>query len=91
MKKYVAFLRAINVAGHASVKMSKLRATFQRAGGSEVRTLIQSGNVLFEAPAREAAGVVRRVVGDDPFESVPRPDFRHVPARCGFATGVYPR
>ncbi len=61
MNKYVAFIRAINVAGHATVKMSNLRAKFQRAGGSEVRTLIQSGNVLFEAPAKDAAGIVRRV------------------------------
>jgi len=61
VNKYVAFIRAINVAGHASVNMSNLRTKFQRAGGSEVRTLIQSGNVLFEAAARDAAGIVRRV------------------------------
>jgi uncharacterized protein (DUF1697 family) len=61
VSKYVAFIRAINVAGHGTVKMSTLRATFQRAGGREVRTLIQSGNVLFEAPAKDAAGIIRRV------------------------------
>lgn len=60
MTTFVAFLRAINVAGHASVKMSDLRTAFGRAGGRDVRTLIQSGNVLFEAPAKEAAQVVRK-------------------------------
>ena len=61
MTKHVAFIRAINVAGHGIVKMSTLRAAFQRAGGSDVSTFIQSGNVLFEAPAHDAAGIVRRV------------------------------
>ena len=34
---------------------------FNRAGGRNVRTVVQSGNVLFEAPARDVAGVVQRV------------------------------
>jgi uncharacterized protein (DUF1697 family) len=58
--RYVAFLRAINVGGRALVKMTDLKATFERAGGRHVSTLIQSGNVLFEAPARDAPAVVER-------------------------------
>jgi len=61
MNKYVAFLRAINVAGHATIKMTDLRARFERAGGQTVRTEIQSGNVLFETPAGDAARIVRNV------------------------------
>ena len=61
MNEYVAFLRAVNVAGHAIVRMNDLRAAFQRAGGRNVRTVIQSGNVLFEASAGEAVRVVRKV------------------------------
>lgn len=49
MTKYIAFLRAINVAGHATVKMTDLNRAFVSAGGKNVRTVIQSGNVLFEA------------------------------------------
>ncbi len=43
MKRYVAFIRAINVAGHASVRMSDLRDAFTAAGCKGVRTYIQSG------------------------------------------------
>jgi uncharacterized protein (DUF1697 family) len=50
MNKYIAFLRAINVAGHAKVKMNDLKQVFIEAGCKNVRTYIQSGNVLFEAP-----------------------------------------
>lgn len=60
MAEYVAFLRAVNVGGRALIRMTDLRTMFERAGGRHVRTLIQSGNVLFEAPARDASGVVRR-------------------------------
>ena len=49
---HVAFLRAINVGGRAVVKMTDLKAAFERAGCSRVQTFIASGNVLFDAPAR---------------------------------------
>jgi uncharacterized protein (DUF1697 family) len=45
---YVAFLRAINVAGHARVEMSRLCDAFTRLGCANVQSYIQSGNVLFE-------------------------------------------
>ena len=49
---HAAFLRAVNVAGHAVVRMEDLRRAFEEAGCREVRTVIQSGNVLFAAPER---------------------------------------
>jgi uncharacterized protein (DUF1697 family) len=61
MPRYVAFLRAINVAGHGTLKMSDLRAAFERAGARDVRTVIQSGNVVFDASRRDAPGIIRRV------------------------------
>jgi uncharacterized protein (DUF1697 family) len=48
MSTHVAFLRAINVAGHATIKMTDLTRAFVSAGCEDVRTVIQSGNVLFE-------------------------------------------
>ena len=60
MSKHVAFLRAINVGGRGLVRMTDLCAAFERAGGLNVRTIIQSGNVLFEAPAQDVAGVITR-------------------------------
>lgn len=61
MHHYVAFMRAINVAGHARVRMSDVRDAFAAAGCRKVRTYIQSGNVIFESPAREAAAILRKV------------------------------
>lgn len=61
MNKYIAFMRAINVAGHASVRMSDLRDAFTAAGCKGVRTYIQSGNVIFESPEENITAVFERV------------------------------
>ena len=58
---HVALLRGINVGGKNRLPMAALTAMFERAGGREVRTYIQSGNVVFRASAREAAQVGTRV------------------------------
>jgi uncharacterized protein (DUF1697 family) len=42
-----AFLRGINVGGHRPVAMSDLRKAFDGLGLGNVRTLLQSGNVVF--------------------------------------------
>jgi uncharacterized protein (DUF1697 family) len=50
MTTYVAFLRAINVGGHNKIKMEDLRNIFEQIKGlKNIRTYIQSGNVLFES------------------------------------------
>lgn len=49
--RHVAFLRAVNVGGHGVVKMSDLQKAFTAAGAKNVRTVIASGNVVFDAPA----------------------------------------
>jgi uncharacterized protein (DUF1697 family) len=45
--RYVALLRAINVGGKSKVDMPTLRAVFERVGCDDVRTYINSGNVIF--------------------------------------------
>lgn len=47
--QYVAFLRGINVGGHVAIKMADLKATFEKMGFSGVKTVLASGNVIFEA------------------------------------------
>ena len=47
--EYVALLRGINVGGNSKVVMSELRAQIAAAGFGQVRTYINSGNLLFEA------------------------------------------
>lgn len=49
MTKYVAFLRGINVGGKSKVPMSELKKLFDELGFQNVRTYINSGNVIFEA------------------------------------------
>lgn len=53
--QYVALLRGINVGGHRPIRMADLRATFEAAGGTDVVTYIQSGNVVFDHPSRSTA------------------------------------
>jgi len=61
MNKYAAFLRAINVAGHAKIKMNVLEQVFIEAGCKNVRTYIQSGNVLFETPEKDAESSIQEI------------------------------
>lgn len=50
MRKYIAFLRAINVGGTTIIKMADLKKMFESFGLENVQTYIQTGNVLFESP-----------------------------------------
>lgn len=47
--KYLALLRGINVGGKNIIKMDELRQIFVNMGFENVRTYIQSGNILFES------------------------------------------
>lgn len=51
---YVALLRGINVGGNRIIKMTDLRAMFEKAGATDVATYIQSGNVVFKHASRSA-------------------------------------
>ena len=55
MKKYVAFLRAINVGGTKVIKMEDLKRMFESFGLANVQTYIQSGNVIFESNDSDSA------------------------------------
>jgi uncharacterized protein (DUF1697 family) len=56
---YVALLRAINLAGRNKVAMADLRELVTRLGFSEVRTFIQSGNVVFRSDKKDTARLER--------------------------------
>jgi len=55
MATYVALLRGINVGGNKMIAMAELRAALTKAGFSNVRTLLQSGNVVLDAGASSPA------------------------------------
>jgi uncharacterized protein (DUF1697 family) len=61
MPNAVAMLRGINVSGHKIVKMDALRDFFEANGFRDVRTYLQSGNVVFhstEALQEDAAAAL---------------------------------
>jgi uncharacterized protein (DUF1697 family) len=49
MPAYIALLRGINVGPHKRMKMERLRACCEALGLQQVKTYIQSGNVVFQA------------------------------------------
>lgn len=63
MPRQVALLRGINVGGKNKLPMKTLAAIFEEAGCTSVQTYIQSGNVIFDAPARlDVAARVSRAI-----------------------------
>jgi len=55
--KAVAFLRAVNVGGTARIAMADLKALAEDIGLGDAKTLLQSGNLVFEAGGRSAAAL----------------------------------
>lgn len=55
---YVALLRGINVGGNNKVSMKELKAVFEAAGMTSVRTYINSGNVIFSSERGDRAALV---------------------------------
>ncbi len=64
----MALLRAINLGRRNAIGMGELRTVFERLGHSDVRTHLQTGNVVFEAaPGEEASTVAaleERIAGE---------------------------
>jgi uncharacterized protein (DUF1697 family) len=48
MAKFAAFLRGINVGGHKKVPMADLKKVLEKIGFQNVKTLLNSGNIVFE-------------------------------------------
>ncbi len=60
-RRYVAFLRGINVGGHKKVAMADLRACVSALGFENVTTLLNSGNVVFESTATDQPAITRKI------------------------------
>jgi uncharacterized protein (DUF1697 family) len=58
---YVALLRGINLGGHKIVKMEQLRQAFADLGFEDVKSYIQSGNVVFKAPLRPCESLAKQI------------------------------
>jgi uncharacterized protein (DUF1697 family) len=69
--RYVAFLRALNVAGHARVAMADVCTLFEKAGCRGAKSVGHAGNLLWTQPAGKAPeeqlrAALRRLLGQAP-------------------------
>ncbi len=70
MKKstYVCLIRGINVGGRNIIKMDRLRKAFEALGYEDVRTYVQSGNVIFKsggrAPENLSTKIEKMILGE---------------------------
>lgn len=59
--KYLALLRGINVGGKNIIKMTDLKSCFESMGLADVRTYIQSGNVLFKSNEKDIIRLTEKI------------------------------
>jgi uncharacterized protein (DUF1697 family) len=58
---YVALLRGINVGGKNTLSMAELKITLEKAGLENVRTYINSGNVLFSSDKSDESALAKEI------------------------------
>ncbi|MGB7344527.1 MAG: DUF1697 domain-containing protein [Pirellulaceae bacterium] len=61
MTTWIALLRGINVGGKNLLPMAKLRSDLEDLKFKNVRTYIQSGNVVFESTAKTASSLAKKI------------------------------
>ena len=60
MKRYAAFLRGINQSGKNRIPMADLQKVFCELGFAEVKTILNSGNVLFSSDSSDRKQMSRK-------------------------------
>lgn len=61
MERYIAFLRGINISGKNKVPMAELKNGFEELGFEEVRTYLNSGNVIFSSIENDIASITSQI------------------------------
>lgn len=61
MKTYIALFRGINVGGNSILPMKELVAVLESLGVQDIKTYIQSGNVIFRSRAADTASLARKI------------------------------
>ena len=64
MKTYISLLRGINVSGSKLIKMDQLRQLYLDLGFTNVRTYIQSGNVVFTTDQSEIKDIEGQITNE---------------------------
>lgn len=63
MRRYIALLRGVNISGKNKVPMAELKLGFESLGFSDVRTWLNSGNVVFSGEETEPAALTGQIEG----------------------------
>ncbi len=61
MQTYIALLRGINVSGQKMIKMEALRASFEALNFKNIKTYIQSGNIVFQTQNTDYQAIERQI------------------------------
>jgi len=61
MNTFFLFLRAINVGGHNMIKMAKLTLWLQELGFVNIKTYLQSGNVIFQTSNNDTEVMAKQI------------------------------
>ena len=61
MPVLISMLRAVNVGGHAKIKMDALRALYASLKFENPQTYLQSGNVIFKTSERNLDAISKRI------------------------------
>lgn len=61
MKRQIAFLRGINVSGKNKISMAELKDGFEKLGFQEVKTYLNSGNVIFSSDGEDVRSFTSQI------------------------------
>lgn len=61
MNTYIALLRGINVGGNNKIPMSELKLAFEKIGHTEVKTYINSGNIIFVSEETDTTKLIKEI------------------------------
>jgi uncharacterized protein (DUF1697 family) len=63
METYIALLRGINVSGQKMIKMGDLIKALEELNFSNIRTYIQSGNIIFQCDKTDPSQLAVKIAG----------------------------
>lgn len=75
MSIHVALLRGINVTGHNMIAMADLREMLEKIGFTGAKTLLQSGNVVFNCKSQKCASLELRLEQETQKHLVAKADY----------------
>ena len=61
MTRYIALLRGINISGKNKISMQDLKTTLTEKGFADVKTYLNSGNVIFSDDEADVVKLAERI------------------------------